>query len=60
MLLSLEVVETCEDPMSLVQVLSSDNLLFKKVCLEQWLVLCEKALNSRGVEERLEGLLKAS
>ena len=55
MLLSLEVVETCEALMSLVQVLSSDNLLFKKVCLEQWLVLCEKALNSRGVRRGWKG-----
>lgn len=53
--LSLEVVGTCTDPMSLLQVLSSDNLPFKKACLEQWLMLCEKALNLRGVEERLKG-----
>lgn len=47
---------------SFLWVLSSDNLPFRKLCLEEWLVLCEKALNvsGGGVEERLEGLQKAS
>ena len=60
LLLALAAVGTCTDAMSFLWVLSSDDLLFKKKCLEEPLARRGRALNSGRAEERLEGRPKAS